>query len=125
MSAGTDPDLRLALVVEDEPLILFETIDQLRDLGYTVLEAGNATEALQRHDEHPELALVVTDVEMPGSMKGFALAWHLRTRDPAISIIVCSSMTRPAAGDLPRDAIFIDKPLSARVLVDALRRLGL
>ena len=58
----------------------------------------------------PKSELVFTDVNMPGSMDGMALAHYVRGRWPPVKIIVTSGYTKLQEGDLPAGALFIEKP---------------
>ena len=61
------------LVVEDDLLIRMTSSAMLEDAGYEVLEAGDADAALLLLEETP-VALLFTDIDMPGSMDGMKLA---------------------------------------------------
>jgi CheY-like chemotaxis protein len=61
----------IVLVVEDEPLIRMDLVDRLSRLGCAVLEAGSAAEAIAILEQHREVTVVFTDVQMPGTM-----GWH-------------------------------------------------
>jgi CheY-like chemotaxis protein len=78
-----------ALLVDDEDLVRMSTADMLMDLGYEVVEARSAEEALQIVGEglHPDL--VVTDHLMPG-MSGVDLARDLRHRWPELPVLIVS-----------------------------------
>ena len=78
-----------ALLVDDEDLVRLSTADMLMDLGYEVVEAHSAEEALRMVDEglHPDL--VVTDHLMPG-MTGLDLAHDLRARRPDLPVLIVS-----------------------------------
>lgn len=114
-----------ALVVEDEPLIAMETADLLSDVGFDVLEASHAAAALTALSARPDTALMVTDVQMPGRMNGFALARAVRASYAGIAIIVCSGQVAPEEGEMPQAAVFIYKPLSALAISQAVRDLRL
>lgn len=64
-----------------------------------------------------------TDVEMPGSVDGFALARHVAEAWPHIEIVVSSGGRNPTEGAMPDQAVFIPKPFSAEVVHEELRRL--
>jgi CheY-like chemotaxis protein len=70
------------LVVEDEHLIRMDTASSLEAVGFIVYEAGNAAEAIRCLELHNEIRLIFTDVQMPGSMDGIALAHYVRDRWP-------------------------------------------
>jgi PAS domain S-box-containing protein len=78
-----------ALLVDDEDLVRVITADMLADLGYSVIEAGSAEEALQVVQTGERIDLVVTDHLMPG-MSGTDLAEALRQRHPGLPVLVVS-----------------------------------
>lgn len=99
-----------ALVVEDEPLILMNTADELTELGYLVLEAPNAAAAIATMTTHPEVSILFTDIDMPGNMDGLQLAEAVRDGWPPVRIIVTSGHRRVVASDMPADCRFFSKP---------------
>src|ERR1700675_4204901 len=78
------------LVVEDEVLVRMALAETLRDEGYSVLEAANADEALGVLASATPLDVVLTDVNMPGSLDGVALGRYARMTKPALKVIVVS-----------------------------------
>jgi two-component system, response regulator PdtaR len=110
------------LVVEDEPLIRMNSAIWCEDAGYEVAEASNAAEALAVLDDGEDICLVLTDVDMPGSMDGLQLA-RLASVKFALPVIVASGKMRPRTGELPLNAVFIEKPFQEAELVGAIRRL--
>ena len=62
------------LVVDDETLIRMNGVAILEDAGFKVLEAANADEAIAMLEHAPEVRLMFSDVDMPGSMNGVELA---------------------------------------------------
>ena len=111
------------LVVEDEALLLYSIADELREHGFDVVEARNAAEAIRALEANPEIHLLFTDVDMPGTMDGLALAAAVRNRWPPVKIIVTSGKGRPAPSELP-DGAFIPKPYTSQAISEAFRRLG-
>ena len=97
----------IALVVDDEPLILMDTADILSDEGYSVIEASTADQAYEFLARHSSLQLVFIDVQMPGDMSGFDLARKVEEKWPHICVIVASGAARPKHGDMPANATFI------------------
>lgn len=67
------PNGHLALVVEDEPLIRLFTAATLREAGFNTLEAANAEEAMRYLDADTTIAVLVTDIDLPGHVNGFGL----------------------------------------------------
>jgi CheY-like chemotaxis protein len=78
------------LVVEDEPALRSLLSDELQDAGFTVIEASNADEAWRYCVLDTDLDLVFTDIEMPGSMNGLALARRLQKVNPFLPLIITS-----------------------------------
>jgi len=110
------------LVVEDEALLLYSIADELRDHGFNVVEARNAAEALRALEANPEIHLLFTDVDMPGTMDGLALAAAVRHRWPPVKIIVTSGKGRPSPAELP-DGAFVLKPYTSEAISEVFRRL--
>ena len=106
----------VVLVVDDEALIRLNACDAIEDAGHTVLEARNADEAIALLEAHPEIGVVVTDIQMPGSMDGVGLARLIDSRWPRIPTIISSGHVAPSANALPRKAIILAKPYLARIL---------
>lgn len=96
------------LMVEDEPVLLETIAECLRDWGYTVLEAPNATEAIARLATDSRVDVVFTDIRMPGRMDGFGLARWVRERYPGIRILLTSGYEGHSP---PEDAYLADAPL--------------
>jgi CheY-like chemotaxis protein len=111
------------LVVEDEPLIRMDIVDQLEDLGFVVMEAGNAKEAIAILAIRPDIQVMFTDIDMPGGMDGLKLAAAVRDRWPPIKIIVTSGLREVAIEDLPDDSRFFTKPYAGRAVASAMREM--
>jgi len=106
------------LLVDDEDLIRGTTAQMLDDIGYTVIEAASAQEALP-HLSNPELAMLLTDHLMPG-MSGTELAREAQSRRPGLPILIISGYADldEVAADLPR----LMKPFLASELATGLMR---
>ena len=105
------------LVVEDEALLLITISDELRDAGFTVYEATSADHAIKLLETHPEISILFTDIDMPGSMDGLKLSAAVRHRWPPVKIIVTSGKQEPEATTMPQGSLFMAKPyLSAKLL---------
>jgi CheY-like chemotaxis protein len=126
MNQAIDP--RSILVVEDEALVRMVAVDALIDCGLRPIEAADAGEALSLLDEHPEIALIFTDINMPGEMDGLAFARCVVERRPGVGLIVTSGRNRLADSELPDHGAFLAKPYCPRQLTDLvrskLRRMG-
>jgi two-component system, response regulator PdtaR len=102
------PPNSLVMVVDDDVFERMGASYMFLDAGYRVLEAGNADEALQFFESNPDVRLLFTDVSMPGSMSGSALAHQVAKRWPAVGIIMTSGRPRPEP--LPLGTQFHAKP---------------
>ena len=78
-----------ALLVDDENLVRMSTADMLMDLGYSVVEASSAEDALRLVSEGLCPDVLVTDHLMPG-MTGVELAHALQTREPNLPVLIVS-----------------------------------
>jgi len=114
---------RVVLVVEDEALLLYSIADDLREQGFEVIEARNAAEALVALASNPQINLLLTDIDMPGSMDGLALAAAVRNRWPPVKILVTSGKGRPPMSQLP-DGAFISKPYTSSAISEIFEGLG-
>jgi DNA-binding NtrC family response regulator len=110
----------MVLVIEDEPLIRIWLADMIEAAGYDVITAATGDEGLHLIEEGQSLTALVTDVDIPGSFNGFALAWKTRTLHPEARVLVVSGQVRPNAGDLPPGAQFFAKPVQRQTLLRAL-----
>jgi PAS domain S-box-containing protein len=110
-----------ALVVDDEELVRASTADMLADLGYTVVEATSAEEALQLIERGLRPQLLVTDHLMPG-MSGTDLVREVRRRLPSMGALIVSGYAdvEKIAPDLPR----LEKPFRRADLVERLSMLS-
>ncbi len=111
----------VVLSVEDEPLIAEFVQASLEDAGYTVISAANADEAIAILQNRSDIRLIITDIDMPGSMDGLKLAAAVRNRWPPIKIIITSGKHRPDANALPESSLFLPKPYSIDSVVEAVR----
>ena len=111
------------LIVEDEPLIRMGTVYLIEDAGFEVYEAGSADAAIALLDLHKEIRLIVTDVDMPGSMDGLKLAHYVRGRWPPVKIIVTSGHVTVTEESLPSGALFIPKPYDPAEITHKIREL--
>jgi CheY-like chemotaxis protein len=99
------------LVVEDEMLVRMTAADELEEAGFRVLEAANADIALKVLEAcAAELQILFTDIDMPGTMNGLALAEQVHQRWPHILIVISSGYARPPDAALPSQGTFISKP---------------
>ncbi|WP_052025476.1 response regulator [Novosphingobium sp. AP12] len=106
------------LVADDEPLIRMNTADTLAELGFSTIEARDAEDALTKLKAHPEIAVLFTDINMPGSFDGLELARRVRGLRPDLQVIVTSGKMKPSQIEIPNGAMFISKPYTSRAIAD-------
>jgi PAS domain S-box-containing protein len=109
----------LVLVVEDEPLVLRNTVRALQDRGYEVMGAGTAEEGMRLFEEAKDrIKLLLTDVIMPG-ISGKDLAILIQKQDPNMPVLYMSGYAADIIADhglITYDVNFIEKPFSAHSL---------
>lgn len=126
---GTLPAQETILVVEDEPQILLVTKAMLENLGYRVLSASSAEEAVRCGETRAgEIRLLLTDVVMPG-MNGYELSQRLTKNIPGLPCVFMSGYSADITahrGVLQDGARFLQKPFTldalARMIREALDR---
>jgi CheY-like chemotaxis protein len=111
----------VVLVVEDEMLLRMRAVDMVEDAGFTPVEAVDADEAVAILEARSDIALLFTDIQMPGSMDGLKLAHAVHKRWPPIKIILVSGQLKLANLDIPVDSCFFGKPLEAGVMIAQMR----
>jgi CheY-like chemotaxis protein len=107
---GTSGEATLTiLVIEPDILVRMVVADYLRDCGYRVVEGVNADDALAVLEAGTKIDVILTEVQLAGSIDGFGLAQQIREDHPEIDVILTSGAARAAAkaGDLCDD-----KPLA-------------
>lgn len=111
------------LIVEDEAIIRFELVDFFEDAGFRVLEADNADRAIAILERESTVRIVLTDVQMPGSIDGLRLAHFIRKRYPPTLLLVMSGAEPIAPADLPDRSAFVPKPFDPRRVLRQIEQL--
>jgi CheY-like chemotaxis protein len=111
----------VVLIVEDEALIRLDVADILTIEGYEVLEAADADEAMVLLEARADIRILFTDIEMPGSMNGIALAQTVRDRWPSMLLVITSGRIAPQPSELPKNVRFVRKPSRPQQILDALK----
>jgi len=109
------------LLVEDEVLIRLSIAEPLRESGFAVLEAGNASEAIALASTGHAVDLAITDVRMPGGIDGVALSFTLKDIHPALPIILISGDMSPDREH--RGDGFLRKPFELSQLMNLVTQL--
>jgi CheY-like chemotaxis protein len=113
----------VVLIVEDEFLLRMDAAEMIGAAGFEVIEAANADQAIEFLEARPDITVVFTDIQMPGSMDGLKLARAVRGRWPPIKIIATSGRLHVAETDLPEGGRFLPKPYSPAQVTGVLREL--
>ncbi|MFC7380098.1 PAS domain S-box protein [Brevundimonas sp. GCM10030266] len=116
----------VVLAVDDDPLVLTNTVAMLDELGHHVLVANSGEEALVIFERHPEIDLVLTDEVMPG-LSGSELAERVKQLRSTVTVALATGYAdlHPspgvAVGTLPR----LSKPFTLALLAGFLEDLAL
>jgi signal transduction histidine kinase/CheY-like chemotaxis protein len=113
----------IILVVEDEVQVRHMTVDALRELGYTVVQAGDGNQALEQLAVQPRVDLLFTDIMMPG-MTGRQLADRAVVERPGLKVLYTTGYTRNAIvhnGIVDYGVSFLAKPFSIEALARKVR----
>ena len=110
------------LVVEDEFLVRLTLAEALSDEGFQVLEAETGDAALPILQSNQEISLLLTDIQLPGTINGHALALRARENLPNLPIIF---MTGGSDGETDASArdVFISKPYTLANICKTAKRL--
>jgi CheY-like chemotaxis protein len=110
------------LVVEDEVFVRMDVAITIEDAGFKIYEAADADQAVRLLEEHTDIRVLFTDINMPGPMDGLELARYARDHWPPIKIIVTSG--HPRARDMPHESVFLSKPCRPDRLIETLREMA-
>lgn len=117
--------VRRILVVEDEQLLRSLAVDALRDAAYEVVEAEDGDSALLiLRADAPAFHILFTDVHMPGTLNGVALAHETRRCWPWVGLLIASGQLMPKAHELPDGSRFLPKPYEMHHVLGHLRGMG-
>lgn len=102
---------RTVLVVEDDVVLRLDTCDYLRRMGYHVIEAGTAEEAMAVLSAREHVDAIFADVLLPGSTGGLTFTVWVREHFPAMPVILTSGIRVVTQNMVPgRPVPFIPKP---------------
>lgn len=113
----------VVLVVEDEALVRMDIVSHLEDEGFIVLEADNADAAIVILEANRDVAILFTDIDMPGSMDGLKLSAAVRNRWPPVKIVVTSGHRQVEITDMPNGSVFHAKPYRYADVIASFREL--
>ena len=89
--------------------------------GYQIVSAANADEAIEILESRNDIRVLITDINMPGSMDGLRLAAAVKDRWPPIKIIVATGKDAPRREEMPMDSQFLPKPYAPNRVLAAVR----
>jgi CheY-like chemotaxis protein len=108
------------LIVEDNDEVARVTASLVEQLGYQTAREGNATDALNRLQRGEQFILVLSDIVMPGSMNGVALAQEIEKRYPEIPVLLTSGYSDAVHATRSRFQI-LRKPFQLSALEKSIR----
>jgi CheY-like chemotaxis protein len=109
------------LLVEDDRRVAEATQDLLQSMGFDTRWAGDGSAALAFVESDPKLALVLSDVVMPGGVSGLDLARMLRDRRPKLPVILTTGYSSYASDVVAEGFALIEKPYRRDMLAASLR----
>ena len=119
------PDQTFVLVAEDEELVRLVIVQALLDEGFEVMEAEHAEAALIVLESHAHrIHVLFTDIQMPGTMDGLALAHHTSMHWPWIGLLITSARPQPDRATFPKESRFVAKPYRHRHVIRHIRELA-
>lgn len=120
----TFPDTsQTVLIVDDEWLLRLHARDFIECAGFDVVEAANGDEALDVLAAHNDIAVLFTDINMPGSMDGLQLARRVHERYPDVKLLLTSGKIALGEDEIPADGVFISKPYAPESVVGKIESL--
>ncbi|AZC24040.1 response regulator [Pseudomonas sessilinigenes] len=115
----SDACRRLILVVEDEPTVLEFLCEILEDEGYATQAVDSADQAWEfLHERAADVALLLTDITMPGRLNGASLSNLCGEHWPGMPIVVMSGYETPESSGVRYPVSFIRKPWTIGQVLD-------
>ncbi len=110
MSAVAEHRTPLVLVVEDDDLLRLTSSLELAESGFRTVEASSADEAIAILERCTHIDAIFTDISMPGSMNGLALAELVSRENPETYVLITSGDALPDKAPIPEHSDFVAKP---------------
>jgi CheY-like chemotaxis protein len=119
------PQPPILLVVDDDLMVREPIADYLREVGYQVLEAGDAQEAIDLVDHADHVDLVFSDVRMPGELDGIGLARWVHAHRPDLPVLLTTGYGGGGwlGGGVGREVRVLQKPYTQAQVLHHIRRL--
>jgi CheY-like chemotaxis protein len=112
----------VVLVVEDDGFLQLAALDLVETAGFVGIVASNADEAIAILEARDDVRIVMTDVEMPGSMDGLKLSHFIRNRWPPVHLIIVSGRAMLSESQIPSGTKFFSKPYDDGAIVAQLKK---
>ena len=103
LQCNEEADQKSVLIVEDEAILRLVVVEALSNTGLAIHEAGDGARALDVLNAHPSIALLISDIKMPG-MSGYELAEKALARSPGLKIILMTGYSRDPVPESMRRA---------------------
>jgi CheY-like chemotaxis protein len=121
---GRETQPTTVLLVEDDVLISAVIADELRDYGFVVLEASTGGQAIGWLESEPGIAILFTDINLPGEVGGRELAVRARAMRPDLPIVYASGRYAAFGLDgMVTRSLFVPKPYRPAEVCALLARL--
>ena len=111
------------LVVEDEGMLCELMTEELKTLGFTVLKAETAEQALALIEGETPVDVLFTDIRLPGQLDGWDLAERFRARNPRGPVIYTTGYSGVPVRRVSQSS-FLAKPYRPAAIVGEIRRLS-
>jgi signal transduction histidine kinase/CheY-like chemotaxis protein len=119
--AAADTAATRILFVEDDAEVAEATAELLRDIGYEPVAARDADDALADLDRDPTIALVLSDIVMPGRLNGLELARTLRRQRPDLPVLLATGYSQYVTAAAEDGFGLVEKPYRRAALAAAIR----
>jgi len=110
------------LLVEDNAQVAEVAVSIMTERGHTVVSTGNAPEALHVLNSGQPFDLILSDLVMPGGMSGLDLAQRVRSRWPALPVLLATGYSDQAARAIEQGFLLISKPYEPSALLLAIEK---
>lgn len=111
------------LIVESDPDLRMVAVQFVKEERFQTQEADDADQAIAILESRSEIAVLFTNIDMPGSINGLKLARVVSNRWRAIEILIASGRARLPLADLPPNGRCLGKPYSAEAMMAELHSL--
>lgn len=110
------PSRPAALIVEDQPFVGMVASDILKESGFDTFHAYDADAAAQLLDEHPEIELMLTEAQLPGTIDGLELCRRVSTERPDVQLVLTGTSPQLQSNDVPSGTRVLRKPYASSEL---------